>query len=227
MPLSDGFILTSNRDEKKERQADFPKTYPSKTGTVTFPKDALAGGTWFAVSETKMICLLNGAFEKHQPKPPYRHSRGKVVLDAFDCLNFEHFRSTYNYHNIEPHTLVMIDFEAEIELVEMRWDGLKKHIKPLDSRTAHIWSSCTLYAPEIISEREKWFADFVSSNRYEMEQIKNFHKTGGSGDPKNDLLMKRTAELKTISITSFEFRGGQSQFVHENLLENKIIELAP
>lgn len=227
LPLSNGFILTSNRDEKKERQADFPKTYKSNTGTVTFPQDALAGGTWFAVSKTKMICLLNGAFEKHQTTPPYRQSRGKVVLDAFDSDNFELFRETYDYQNIEPHTLVMIDFESEIKLVEMRWDGQQKHITPLNNHQPHIWSSCTLYPADVVAEREKWFAEFVSRNRFEMEHIKTFHKTGGSGDERNDLLMRRTSELKTISLTSFEYHNGQSQFVHENLIENKIIALAP
>ena len=63
LPLDNGFILTSNRDERALRKpAEFPATYQSNSGTVTFPRDGKAGGTWIAASKTKMICLLNGGF---------------------------------------------------------------------------------------------------------------------------------------------------------------------
>ena len=80
LPLENGFILTSNRDERALRKkAIFPSYQESKAGTVIFPQDGEAGGTWFATADTRMICLLNGAFKSHEKQPPYRHSRGKVV----------------------------------------------------------------------------------------------------------------------------------------------------
>ena len=152
LPLKDGFILTSNRDELKARKADFPRTYNSKSGVITFPQDPKSGGTWIAGGTTKMICLLNGAFEKHQHTPPYRHSRGKVILDAFDSKSFSEFRDNYDFSNLEPHTLVMIEFETELKVVELRWDGEKKHISNKPSQNPHIWSSATLYPNDIIAQ---------------------------------------------------------------------------
>ena len=92
IPNKDGFILTSNRDENAARS---PKniTRIDQNGTeLVFPRDTTAGGTWIAVSETnRMVCVLNGAFDKHKHRPPYRRSRGLLVLDFFNFPNAESF----------------------------------------------------------------------------------------------------------------------------------------
>lgn len=222
LPLKDGFILTSNRDETLERQANFPVSYSSKSGEITFPQDPKAGGTWIAGNGQKMICLLNGAFKKHKHNPPYKHSRGKVILDAFDAESFQDFTEHYDFSGLEPHTLIMVDFTTEPELVELKWDGNTKHINKKSSSETHIWSSCTLYSPEVISQRENWFNDWVKSNDFDHVGIKKFHKTGGSGDSKNDLLMERSEKLKTISITSFVSSKNDTIISHEDLLKNKL-----
>ena len=226
LPLKNGFILTSNRDEVKSRQANFPKTYTSKSGLVSFPQDPKSGGTWIAGSNSKMICLLNGAFQKHKHNPPYKHSRGKVVLDAFDALSFSDFRNDYNFSNIEPHTLVMIDYSDKLEVIELRWDGNKKHITVKDTTETHIWSSATLYPDTIIAQRQSWFNQWVINNEFSIESIKNFHKTGGTGDLKNDLLMQRNDQLKTISVTSFKHQHKKTTMVYEDLISNVITEIS-
>jgi len=225
LPLKEGFILTSNRDEVKSRQANFPKTYTSKSGVVSFPQDPKAGGTWIAGCKTKMICLLNGAIQKHKHNPPYKHSRGKVVLDAFDAKSFSDFREHYDFSNLEPHTLVMIDYENDIEIVELKWDGNQKHITKKNQNETHIWSSVTLYPDEIIKQREHWFTQWISKNSFTVASIKNFHKTGGNGDEKNDLVMQRNEELKTISVTSFEHQQKKTMMIYEDLIDNSITEL--
>ena len=82
LPLKghNSFVLTSNRDEATGRQTLPPKTYEVAGSKMAFPKDVLAGGTWLGVSDRKRaICLLNGAFKKHERKLPYGKSRGVVV----------------------------------------------------------------------------------------------------------------------------------------------------
>src|SRR5688572_4604888 len=83
IPGSQGILLTSNRDEKIERAtAVYPASYVFPPGNIMFPKDADAGGTWMAVHENgNAIVLLNGGIIKHIPTPPYRKSRGLIVLD--------------------------------------------------------------------------------------------------------------------------------------------------
>lgn len=221
LPLADGFILTSNRDETLDRKADFPISISTKSGEITFPQDPKAGGTWIAGSSKKMICLLNGAFKKHTYQPPYKHSRGKVILDAFDSASFKAFRDNYDFSGLEPHTLVMVDFSNELELVELRWDGTTKHVNKKNHKETHIWSSCTLYPPKVVEEREQWFRSWQEKNKFTEENIKIFHKTGGSGDSKNDLLMSRTEKLKTISITSFVNKEDTTTFTYEDLILNE------
>ncbi|NDC40852.1 MAG: hypothetical protein EBZ77_04755, partial [Chitinophagia bacterium] len=49
LPLDNGHILTSNRDEQLLRQAAAPpELIEGKTGGILFPRDGKAGGTWIA-----------------------------------------------------------------------------------------------------------------------------------------------------------------------------------
>ena len=76
-------ILTSNRDENIIRPSAIePKHYLINNKNIVFPKDAKAGGTWYAITENANVAiLLNGAAEKHQLKSFYRKSRGLILLD--------------------------------------------------------------------------------------------------------------------------------------------------
>ena len=87
IPLAgDDFILTSNRDETPLRKTIPPETYTENTLQITYPKVKLAGGTWVGVSSyQRVICLLNGAFEKHKREKTYRLSRGVVVKNLLAC----------------------------------------------------------------------------------------------------------------------------------------------
>ena len=80
--INSGYILTNNRDEALARpKAIPPKKYNINGKQIYFPKDAQAGGTWIATSDDLTVCLLNGASENHIHNPPYRQSRGQLILD--------------------------------------------------------------------------------------------------------------------------------------------------
>ena len=89
-----GFILTSNRDEAVSRTLALPpKKYQLGGQYVFFPKDPQGDGTWIGSCGNYTLCLLNGGIEKHVPKPPYRKSRGKVILDPFKLFDVDLCRS--------------------------------------------------------------------------------------------------------------------------------------
>ncbi|HAD11338.1 MAG TPA: hypothetical protein DCF33_02760, partial [Saprospirales bacterium] len=105
LPLSNGFILTHNRDEAPARS---PKSIVREgSPAILFPRDTHAGGTWIACSQSgRTACLLNGAFVLHRRQPPYRRSRGLLLLDFFDWKNADDFFAEYDLHNIEPFTFL-------------------------------------------------------------------------------------------------------------------------
>ena len=89
IPGRESFFLTSNRDEKKiRRQAIPPAIYQYKGARLLYPRDADADGTWIAINQNgNAAVLLNGAFVKHKPRPPYNRSRGLVLLDIIAVLS--------------------------------------------------------------------------------------------------------------------------------------------
>jgi hypothetical protein len=220
LPGQNGFILTSSRDEKITRPAARLSEWVfSHDHEVTFPKDPQGQGTWIASSSTRTVCLLNGAFKNHQPKPPYKHSRGLVVLHAFDYATIPGFASQYDFSGLEPFTLLLVEIG---ELFVLRWDGNQLFIEKKDAFRKHIWSSATLYQPEIIAKREKWFSEWIiSTPDLSLNSIRQFHLTAGDGDPENAVRMQRDNLYATVSLTSVVRSGNHMEMTYEDLIHSE------
>jgi hypothetical protein len=173
---------------------------------VFFPQDPQAGGTWIATSENNFtLCLLNGAFEKHERKMNYRHSRGKVLLDFFEYNDVAAFANNYNLQDIEPFTLIIVNSNSGLWLDELRWDATTLHHTVIDITAPHIWSSATLYTPAVIAQRKEWFSKWIIQHKdYQQEEILKFHEFGGDGDTQNNLVMNRADKVRTLSITGIK-----------------------
>ena len=222
LPLSNSsFILTSNRDEGQYRKIALPPDkYEVHDTTVYFPKDMDAYGTWFAAAETKFtLCILNGAFEPHKHNPPYRLSRGIMLLDFFKYNNVQKFISQYDFEGIEPFTLLIFEQSPDTGIHELRWDGIKIYTTVYDASKPLIWSSAQLYTKEVIRQREEWFAAWLDAkNEFTIDNIIHFHKTGGTGDRDTDLLMNRDGIVFTVSITSIRREEKESLMRYEDLI---------
>ncbi len=209
-PYKNGYIFTHNRDEDKMREpAWHPQIYTIHGIEIIMPKDGRAGGTWMAASAQKSICLLNGAFEKHSHRPPYRLSRGIVLLDIFSFETLADFARDYNLEGIEPFTIVCAENSGE--LAEFRWDGNQKYLKPLPQKPA-IWSSATLYDEEAQLQRQLIFDAFVQNHpQPDIDSILHFHQTGKTGVHENDLIMERASGVMTLAISQIIYTG-QTRF---------------
>ena len=203
-PNGDGFILTFNRDEMPIRSS-VDIVQDTERGLI-YPKDALHGGTWLALSPSngRFTCLLNGAFERHERQLPYRKSRGLVLLDSFKYTEIRDFWQQYDFTDIEPFTMITGQDNAFFEL---RWDGNKQHILYLNAYEPKIWSSCTLYNAAVRSQREQWFSDFLDNKsiRKPNSDLWAFHQKPHSEKPENGILMHRPSGPCTVSISQFNY----------------------
>ena len=217
----DAFILTSNRDESKMRPTHPPAIEQRNGVSLLFPKDSFAGGTWICLSDrNRLACIMNGAFEKHEWKPPYRKSRGLVMLELFDYPRVDDFIAQYDFEGIEPFAMIIYD---HLIMTEFRWDGSKKHVKPLDANQPQIWSSASLYPKEVREKREAWFNEWLAGREiFEQADIVNFHQFGGEGDRENDFVMNRYDIVQTVSITSIVKTQQGATMSYHDLAEKKI-----
>lgn len=204
IPVADKLYITSNRDEKHGRSNALPPAvYRFASGNLLFPKDGDAGGTWIAAHENgHAIVFLNGGFVRHTPQPPYRKSRGLILLDLIDSVNPVKQFQTIPLQQIEPFTAVLW---CNGQLHECRWNGAQKHHSRLPIAQPHIWSSATLYDEAVVAKRKSWFNAWLQ--RYQKtgqpapEDILHFHQFTGDGDSHNDLRMNRNGQVFTVSVT--------------------------
>lgn len=219
-----GFILTSNRDEAAEREAIPPDFYSENDIKMLYPKDKLAGGTWIGLSEqNRLICLLNGEFKPHVRESSYRLSRGVVVKDLLAAMTIDEAVENYNLNNIEPFTIVAVDWNSGLRFMELVWDGKTKHFKELALKP-HIWSSSPLYPLEMKSMRQEWFQEFQQKDIIDAKSLWKFHNSAGIGDANIDVIMDRRF-VKTQNITQIEKTSEEINMKFMDLKDREIIEI--
>ena len=218
---NNGFVLTSNRDEAPDRISLVPEVYKINETRLLFPKDVLSGGTWIGVSDkNRLICVLNGGYEWHERKETYRLSRGIVAQDFLLHADINDIMNSYDLSDIEPFTMVIVDWNTSLKFFELVWDGVKKHISylPLEPK---IWSSSTLYDSKKRSKRRDWFNSFTVKYDLDAESLMNFHKTAGKNNDDYGVIMDRKY-VKTTSITQVEKNADFLKMRYENLDSKKV-----
>jgi uncharacterized protein with NRDE domain len=218
------FILISNRDEAVTRKTMSPKIYSEDNISMIYPKDEVAGGTWVGTSsKNRTLCILNGAFVNHKKKLTYKKSRGIIVKELLKVDDVFSAIESYDFKDIEPFTLLIVDWNSVLKLIELVWDGNKKQINDLPL-TSRIWSSSTLYNSEMKMFRKKWFQEYLIQNGSSGDELLNFHEFYGVGDPMLDLKIDRGL-LKTVSISLFEKENERVNVVYKDLVQKNISNL--
>lgn len=220
IPTKNGAILTSNRDEHISRGiALYPEIYQFNNRKLIYPKDSKAGGTWFISNEHGDAgVLLNGAFEKHIPTPPYRKSRGHVLPEIFQFTSPFDALKEYNLAGIENFTIILLEQGI---LREFKWDGGKLKMKLHDKGQAHIWSSVTLYDENMIAERHGWFNNWLQlHSEISQKDILNFHTGTHTTNKDYGLLISRKNKISTTSTTSLCIRQQKAELYHRDFIQN-------
>ena len=225
LPLTkNGFILTSNRDENPFRETIAPSNYDEIGVEMCFPKDKIAGGTWIGTSSKKrLICVLNGAFKKHERKKIYKKSRGVIAKEILSEDNVIEYIENLDLQGIEPFTLVIVDWNDGLSLFELIWDEEKKYFTKLANKPK-IWSSSTLYTHEVKELRKVWFKQWIEQNEFTQNNILEFHHSE-IGDKEQSVLMKRS-HVETVSVTSVKKEDEVVNMLYEDIIANRKLDLA-
>lgn len=192
------FILTQNRDESIYRPTspniETREFYGQK---VMSPIDLNSGGTWIYYTDKYAVCVLNGGYENHSHRPPYRMSRGLVILELLKFDSMDEFIAEINLEEIEPFTMVMIDFKLNQKQI-LVWDGKQKFIENLSDEKLIVRSSSTLYdASEKLFHKE----NFEKLDSINPEEIYKIHQKIAM--PKND----KYPTVQSTSITQIIHSG--------------------
>lgn len=228
LPLAKGeYLITASRDEKTARlSARFPVKATLNGQTVYFPQDPQGHGSWIATAHEPgfmptTVCLLNGAFQAHTARPPYRHSRGLVVLEVFRYASPGEWLAGFNFENLEPFTLLILQ---PGQLWEVRWDGKTAHSRQPDPAQPAIWSSSTLYTPPVVARREAWFQTWLrQQTQFTVAGIRQFHKQAGRDDPQNAVLMNRGNGMQTLSLTTVRHHPDHTEIFYEDLTTSRFL----
>lgn len=222
LPLNEtDFILTSSRDIPFSREkAKHPENYLEDGVKLSYPKDGKAGGSWIGTSsKNRLICLLNGGYVYHKSMASYKKSRGLIVKELLKTDDVRKGLNAIDLNGVEQFTLVIVDWNEALKLLEFVWDGEEKHLE-VRKQKPRIWSSSTLYNADVKQLRWNWFEEWQNENETTQKNILKFHHKAGIGDPKIDIMMKREGG-GTVSITSIKKQKDKLGMVYEDVREHK------
>lgn len=196
-----GFTLTHNRDESIFRPFSENTETQKKYGQLyTAPLDLVSGGTWIYYSSQFAACILNGAYKPHMHDPPYRLSRGLLILELLRYRSLGEFIAEVDLSGIEPFTMIMIDklnHDAKI----LVWDEVQKHSEDLNGHKVVIRASSPLYTAV---EKQEVNEIFMKMKHPDPDEIFEMHDRLKMTDNKDIPI------LKTTSITQIVHRNGKS-----------------
>lgn len=222
IPQKEGYLITVNRDEAPQRSASEPVIKQFNNHTLWLAPEPISGSSNLVLNtETgRAVVLLNGAFVHHDHQPPYRKSRGVVVLEAFEEKSLQAMFETYDFEGIEPFTLVMINQNS---LRELRWDGNEVRFAKKDIHVPQIWSSAMMYRGKWQQERERWFYEFlIQKPTPTKEDLLWFHHNAGAHDSENGLVMNRMNRVKTVSVSQISIESNRCKvFLHDLMVEKE------
>ena len=197
-PTTNGFIFTSNRDEKPSRKSSVPKYHKYQQQKIFYSKDAKKGGTWFAVDreQKKIACLLNA--RGIQPKNDQKKSRGLIHINSL--IEEETTPSKDILKNTAPFTLIKLCFQDSICIEEFRWDGIHLIQNKLSNEKPHLWCSDTLYD---FKDKQRLTFEFngLIYDFKEWENVIDFHKTNQYSE--NMDIENGKEKIQTLSIISW------------------------
>jgi hypothetical protein len=224
VPSSNGIIITSNRDEQIVRKpASLPQHFSAGKYTLHYPVDGKANGTWFVCRNDGSIgVLLNGAFEKHEPQPWYKASRGSIIPHIFKQENPLEALQKMDLCGIENCTLILYHKQC---LHECGWNGTTLNIIQLNEQQPHIYSSVTLYNKDMIQQRENWFRAWLQEHTNPTQnEVIAFHANTNTHNKEFGLQINRANTLQTISITSVCIYPTTATLVYHDFLQQQHIE---
>lgn len=215
------FVVTDNRDESVNRPAEWPRVYREYNTQLFYPKDTKAGGTWIGVDQKNLlICLMNGAFKRHQHKASYRKSRGIVVKELLASSNFLSDVDQYYFEGIEPFFALVFSWKNDIKIYELVWDGIEIHLHKKDETKSLIWSAAQTYTKEQHQKKEKKFMTFLKNDKSggtTAKRIWTFHHSRGNKNEEGMIINR--GRLKTTSVSQFQHRSnGRNYFRFHNLV---------
>jgi hypothetical protein len=223
LPLPGGSaLLTHSRDESLVRPAArFPVRQQRGTRYLLFPQDPEGGGSWIATDEKqRLVCLMNGGKGQHEPRPPYRMSRGQVLLDAAAASTAKEFISHYPLYEIEPFTILFFEQKKSLQITALVWDGQEKYSRNYAPEQPYIWSAPQIYPSNEQQLRERWFRQWLRETpSLDSEAAMQLH-TQEKDDQSYSLLLQHEL-ARTVSVTQATIKAGSIELVYTPLPENR------
>ncbi|MCC5920576.1 MAG: NRDE family protein [Cyclobacteriaceae bacterium] len=226
LPLtSSTFMIGSNRDEIVSRaKVEFPSFNSfSADRAIIYPKEEQSQGSWLAAdSDGCIMCLLNGATHPHKSNPPYRLSRGKLVIQSLTDNDPVGFLNNFDYHQIESFTIVYFN-TLKKEIREWVWDEHQLQSNHYTMEHPLFWSSPSLYSDDDRAAKSKRF-EAVTAKILHFEDSQAFHQEEGIALSPIDT--GTHGIIKTISFSGFVIKPEEVEFRYsdyESKLDHQLL----
>lgn len=209
VPLPDGFRLSCNRDERRDRRAAAPPVVHNLTHrTAIFPVDPLGPGTWVGVNDAGVAAaLLNrsgGSSLKYNRRD--RLSRGLLIPRVLDAGSLAEAVDIYTSIDLAPFDPFQIVIVQE-KRIAVGASGQTAAISRQELSRPLLFTSSSLGDSLVDAPRRRVFDRMFACGHQLWPDVQHlFHSHQWPGRPEISVLMERS-DAKTVSQTVVDVRG--------------------
>lgn len=199
-----GFLLLSNRDEKRTRKPALPPRIAIRDGVrYISPTDGDHRGSWIAVNEFGLaITLLNGNV---QGKSKPDRSRGLLVLDwvtARTSLAIAELFEAATLTCYAPFTVAVLHPGHKTQI--HRWNGKKKTTLESPESNMPLTSSSLDPAGAQVHRRMEFRRLLSQSGQVDEKLLRQFHTSHGAAEPSALTVCMHRDDAETVSFARIQ-----------------------
>ena len=183
-----GFLLTMNRDERRERDEAGLKQTSQGGLQLSYPIDKSSGGTWVGMNNQGVALALLNNYQA--PSSDHAISRGEIIPNTLEhgdwhaALNYLKNLKATQYN---PFDCLLVSAEAAYQF---SWNREHYRHQRLDYRQGLMFSSSSERLGAVLAYREQQFKSW-QENDSNPKNIDCFHLQQQPDTARSDVLMSR------------------------------------
>jgi len=227
LPLADGYLLATNRDERRDRGAALPPSLRRLGGRrVVAPTDADAGGTWVAVDDLgRGLCILNGDRPPARPPPADAPSRGRLGLDLMEepvrdaALERLERRRADGRLRERPFKLLVLEPGPTPLMHRIDWDGVQ--LATAETSEPSLAISSTFEPDAVARVRAEAFVELLERVAAPADELaaaqRRWHASHTPSRPEGDAygVCMHRPDARTVSLTAVAVTAGEVSMAYQ------------
>ena len=187
-PMPHGFVLTMNRDERRERDEAGIHLGQVNEVKYCYPVDAQAGGTWVGLNNHGVAMALLNQYQA--PTIKNARSRGRIIAEILTLGDITTIYAAMQTLDTELFNAFDCLLVSKTNAYQFSWDRANYRSQPVCYKNGFMLTSSSERLSEVQQHRQQRFTKWLHHSS-SFQEIDRFHLRQHHEQARSDVFMAR------------------------------------